>query len=122
MYPTCRLYLIPDRSILDGMVFILSQMYLIQKEHPRSFFKVLALTRSRNKVTLVSRKTQLDFLVGGLRATVCRFAMGWLFSTNVNAENQCLINLKCVCEALNRHFWVGAVMHKALLLFVSCVS
>jgi hypothetical protein len=32
-----------------------------------------------------------------------------IFTTNVHAENQSLINLKCVCGALNRHFWVGAV-------------
>jgi hypothetical protein len=27
-----------------------------------------------------------------------------IFTTNVDAENQCLINHKCVCGALNRHF------------------
>ena len=27
-----------------------------------------------------------------------------IFTTNVHAENQTLINHKCVCEALNRHF------------------
>ena len=26
------------------------------------------------------------------------------FTTNVDAENQCLINHKCACGALNRHF------------------
>jgi hypothetical protein len=27
-----------------------------------------------------------------------------IFTTNVDAENQTLINQKCVCGALNRHF------------------
>jgi hypothetical protein len=27
-----------------------------------------------------------------------------IFTTNVDAENQILINHKCVCGALNRHF------------------
>ena len=31
------------------------------------------------------------------------------FTTNVDAENQTLINHKCVCRALNRHFFVGVV-------------
>jgi hypothetical protein len=33
-----------------------------------------------------------------------------IFTTNVDAENQTLINHKCVCGALNRQFLVGAVM------------
>jgi hypothetical protein len=33
-----------------------------------------------------------------------------IFTTNVDAENQTLINQKCVCGALNRQFLVGAVM------------
>ena len=32
-----------------------------------------------------------------------------IFTTNVDAENQCLINHKCVCGALNRHFCQAAV-------------
>jgi len=36
-----------------------------------------------------------------------------IFTTNVDAENQCLINHKCVCEALNRQFLVGAVTSSA---------
>jgi len=31
------------------------------------------------------------------------------FTTNVDAENQFLVNYKCVCGALNRQFLVGAV-------------
>jgi hypothetical protein len=33
-----------------------------------------------------------------------------IFTTNVDAENQILINHKCVCGVLNRQFLVGAVM------------
>jgi hypothetical protein len=40
----------------------------------------------------------------GLLPTVCGFAKVAIFTTNVDAENQCLINHKCVCGALNRHF------------------
>jgi hypothetical protein len=32
-----------------------------------------------------------------------------IFTTNVDAENQTLINQKCVCGALNCQFLVGAV-------------
>ena len=27
-----------------------------------------------------------------------------IFTTNIDAESQCLINHKCVCGAMNRHF------------------
>jgi hypothetical protein len=33
-----------------------------------------------------------------------------IFTTNVDAENQTLINHKCVCGALNRHFCQTPVM------------
>ena len=33
-----------------------------------------------------------------------------IFTTNVDAENQTLINHKCVCGALNRHFCQTRVM------------
>jgi len=45
-----------------------------------------------------------------LPITVSGLAKVAIFTTNVDAENQTLINHKCVCGALNRHFWVGAVM------------
>ena len=35
------------------------------------------------------------------------------FTTNVDAENQILINHKCVCGALNRHFCQARVMPSA---------
>jgi hypothetical protein len=38
------------------------------------------------------------------RITVSGLAKVAIFTTNVDAENQSLINHKCVCGALNRHF------------------
>ena len=42
--------------------------------------------------------------------TVCSSKKLAIFTTNADAENQSLINHKCVCVALNRQFFVGAVM------------
>jgi hypothetical protein len=39
-----------------------------------------------------------------LPITVSGLAKVAIFTTNVDAENQTLINHKCVCGALNRHF------------------
>ena len=39
----------------------------------------------------------------------CGLAKVAIFTTNVDAENKCLINHKCVCGALNRHFCQTAV-------------
>ena len=50
-----------------------------------------------------------------------------IFTTNVDAENQILINHKCVCGALNRHFLVGAVigwrscLSRVTIIFMSSV-
>jgi len=41
--------------------------------------------------------------------TFCGLAKVAIFTTNVDAENQCLINHKTVCGALNRHFCKTAV-------------
>ncbi len=35
---------------------------------------------------------------------VCDLAKVAIFTTNDDAENQSLINHKCVCGALNRHY------------------
>ena len=43
-------------------------------------------------------------VTNNLLPTVSGLAKVAIFTTNVDAENQCLINRKCVCEALNRHF------------------
>ena len=45
-----------------------------------------------------------------LQLTFCGLAKVAIFTTNVDAENQCLINHKCVCGVLNRHFCQTAVM------------
>ena len=40
----------------------------------------------------------------GLQVTFSGLAKVAIFTTNVDEENQSLINHKCVCGALNRHF------------------
>jgi hypothetical protein len=40
---------------------------------------------------------------------ICGLAKVAIFTTNVDAENQTLINHKCVCGVLNRHFCQTAV-------------
>jgi hypothetical protein len=45
-----------------------------------------------------------------LPLTICSYKKLAIFTTNVDAENQTLINHKCVCGALSRQFFVGAVM------------
>ncbi len=47
-----------------------------------------------------------------LPLTVSGLAKVAIFTTNVDAENQTLINHKCVCGALNRHFCQTRVMRK----------
>jgi hypothetical protein len=65
------------------------------------------------------------------------------FTTNVDAENQTLINHKCVCGTLNRHFcqtpvigsvfffrpvcqsvvrWLCKLFDKALVVALACVA
>ena len=44
-----------------------------------------------------------------LPLTFCSYKKLAIFATKLDAENQCLINHKCVCGALNRQFLVGAV-------------
>ncbi len=44
-----------------------------------------------------------------LQLTFCGLAKVAIFTTNVDAENKTLINHKCVCGALNRHFCQTAV-------------
>jgi hypothetical protein len=51
-----------------------------------------------------------------LPTTVSGLAKVAIFTTNVDAENQTLINHKCVCGALNRHFCQTRVMAGASCL------
>ncbi len=53
-----------------------------------------------------------------LLVTVSGLAKVAIFTTNVDAENQCLINHKCVCGALNRHFCQTRVMRSAFYFFL----
>jgi hypothetical protein len=43
-----------------------------------------------------------------------------IFTTNVDAENQTLINQKCVCGALNCHFCQTRVTTSASHFFIIC--
>ena len=45
-----------------------------------------------------------------LRLTFCSYKKLAIFTTNIDAENQKLINHKSVCGALNRHFCQTRVM------------
>jgi NADPH-dependent 7-cyano-7-deazaguanine reductase QueF-like protein len=49
--------------------------------------------------------------------TVAGLAKVAIFTTNIDAENHTLINHKCVCGELNRHFCQTRVM-RSYLFFV----
>jgi hypothetical protein len=70
---------------------------------PASFFN-----SSRCQVATEMSTENCRFLP--LPLTVCSYKKLAIFTTNVHAENQCLINHKTVCGALNRQFLVAAVM------------
>jgi len=55
-------------------------------------------------VTLGGQPALNHYVVLNLPITVSGLAKVAIFTTNVDAENQTLINQKCVCGALNRHF------------------
>jgi hypothetical protein len=68
------------------------------------------------------------FSIGG---NVFGLGEGGVFSTNVDAENLTLINHKCVCGALNRHFcqtrvsgslFFSVVLCRLILLVSWCVG
>jgi hypothetical protein len=44
--------------------------------------------------------------------TVSGLAKVAIYTTNVDAEKQTLINHKCLCGALNRQFLIGAVLNE----------
>ena len=68
------------------------------------------------KLLIFGLSVQCRAVVIGLPITVSGLAKVAIFTTNVDAENQTLINLKCVCGALNRHFCQTRVM-PSLLFF-----
>jgi hypothetical protein len=54
------------------------------------------------------------FLHSPLAITVSGLAKVAIYTTNVDAENKTLINHKCVCGVLNRHFCQTRVSGSAL--------
>jgi len=42
-----------------------------------------------------------------------------IYTTNVDAEKQTLINHKCLCGALNRQFLIGAVLSETFGSYLS---
>ena len=62
------------------------------------------------------------FCLYALLLTVSGLAKVAIFTTNVDAENQTLINHKCGCGALNRHFCQTRVTTSASLSAVVCMS
>ena len=54
-------------------------------------------------------------VVIALPLTVSGLAKVAIFTTNVDAENQTLINHKCACGAMNRHFCQTRVMRSCFL-------
>ena len=52
----------------------------------------------------------------------CGFAKLAVFTTNVEAENRCLIKHKCMCVALNHQFVEGAVLQAGVLPVVALLS
>jgi hypothetical protein len=51
--------------------------------------------------------------------TVSGLAKVAIYTTNVDAEKQTLINHKCVCGALNRQFLIGAVLNETFGSYLS---
>ena len=57
-----------------------------------------------------------------LPITVSGLAKVAIFTTNVDAENRTLINHKCVCGALNRHFCQTRVVRSVIYLSNSSIG
>jgi len=69
-----------------------------------------------------AQKFQVSSAAIGFQLTVCSYKKLAIFTTNVDVENQCLINHKCICGALNRQFFVGVVMGWAYSKFHISIS
>ena len=74
-----------------------------------NLFSVIVISFFHSQ-TIISVIFGVSVFFFALLLTVCSYKKLAIFTTNVHAENQCLINHKCVCGALNRQFLVGAVM------------
>ena len=68
----------------------------------------------RNCLPFFGRLLVVGSVVLRLLVTVSGLAKVAIFTTNVDAENQTLINHKCVCGALNRHFCQTRVRRSAI--------
>jgi hypothetical protein len=62
------------------------------------------------------------FLFFELNITFSGLAKVAIFTTNVDAKNQILINHKCVCGALNRHFCQTRVISSVFFFRPVCQS
>ena len=61
-------------------------------------------------------RSSLYAILVALPTTWRVLAMVAIYTTNVDAEHQTLINHKCVCGALNRHFCQTRVMRSPFFL------
>ena len=80
----------------------------LQRNSQQSIGRPKVCLEVKSLVVLVSVLRLHGHLLG-LLITVSGLAKVAIFTTNVDAENQTLINHKCVCGALNRHFCQTAV-------------
>jgi len=71
-----------------------------------------------NLAPLSSGTRNGEYYIIHLLPTVSGLAKVAIFTTNVDAENQTLINHKCVCGALNLHFCQTRVMQSAFYFFL----
>jgi hypothetical protein len=69
-------------------------------------------------VIVFSRAVVVLLVRHALLLKVCSYKKLAIFTINVDAENQTLINLRTVCGALNRQFLIGAVIASASLSVV----
>ena len=69
---------------------------------------------SAEMLLFLSERNVSSSSVGACGITVSGLAKVAIFTTNVDAENQTLINHKCVCGALNRHFCQTRVRRSAI--------
>jgi len=97
---SCLLKTVPTKTA--SACFTSSSTVLCpMQEQAKIFPEKLVKSKSINMVTVV---------LIALGITFGSYPKVAIFTTNVDAENQTLINHKCVCGALNRHFCQIRVM------------
>ena len=77
---------------------------LIKGRKSKLFFSLSYVFKLVNLSAHFFVKIRISNVVIAYPITVSGLAKVAIFTTNVGAENQTLINHKCVCGALNRHF------------------